>query len=412
HPAAYYSRGIVYGHVRDWVRAIEDFSRVVVLDPTSRDAYYLRALAYEIAGLDEQALADYSKMIELKPSDIDAYAERRTINRRLGNFDAAAADAGALTSLASKSETPSPTTTAVQPYTGEVYVLDCMLRDGSSVPGYMHAREEGKPADYDYSLWQRDPKTGYCKDEVEAQHRRNILANQEALKRKLESESNEARRVGASSVTAVRSSAESPRGYWLEDVMRDKAINRSGRQSDDLSAAGKPILPPEEPEYTSRLRAPAYDPSTPSAVVTHMDAETCYRTTPRAPGSINNMDTRYNPYETTSEALHGRGRRYDPYATQDSWAYDRANPYAIAPQYKYGVTNPRSPSGTYYNPSTTLGGGPQPNNWQTNRYDPYGTQRKSTPMSGLNQVPLVPLNPPSNCPRQPTSILNSNGKQC
>ena len=416
-PAPYYARGFIYAQAGDPARAIENFTQVITLAPGYRDAYYARAIVYEQAGFDDRALADYSKMIELNPSDIAAYAERWLLNTKLGNQEAASRDAYAVNHLASYTETPSPPPKSIPNDTDEVYVLDCMLKDGSSVPGYVHAREKRKPADFNYSLLQRDPKTGYCKDNVAEQHRRKVLADNEALERKRALENEEARRVGTSVASTSRPSAARQGAYLLQEEMNDERPNPNPNPNlkntfDTFDTIEDIIHPPKFPTYTSQLKAPAYVPHAPSGVATHMDEETYRRTTPRAPGSINDMNTRYNPYETTSEALHGRGKRYDPYATSNSWAYDRANPYAVAPHYKYGIVNPLSPSGTLYNPSTTLGGGPQPNNWQTNRYDPFGTRRNSTPMSGLNQVPLTPLNPPSNCPRQPSSILNSHAKQC
>jgi tetratricopeptide (TPR) repeat protein len=405
-PDVYYARGYVYASKREAARAISDFTHAIALRPGFRDAYYARAIVYEDAALYDRALADYTRMIELDASDSMAYLERATLNYELGNEQAAMADF--LIATAPSAGKPDTTVRRSANRSDDVYVMDCVLDDGSSVSGYMRKVDKTKPPDFDYARLQRNPKTGYCTKEVAAKEReRRLLVEKERDKNRQLADARRASEPPAR-VRPPDDEFTSPLYAYESDRGRDaNGFTSSPRQ--DYNA---PFSAPKFPTYESQIRAPQYIPHTPSNVVTHMDAETYKRTTPRLPSSINDLDTRYNPFATVDEATHGRGRRYDPYATKDSWAYDRANPYAVVPQYKRGIYNPLSPSGTPYNPSTTFGGGPQPNNWRSNRYDPFGTRRTSSPISGTGQGTLTPMHPPSNCPRQPSSRLDPHARQC
>ena len=109
----YYYRGIAYLTKKDFDLAIEDFSKVVEMDPEyvgtyyyhglaylfkgdfddlaienlnkaieqnsdHADAYYYRGAAYNFKGEVELAIKDYTKAIELKPDYADAYYNRGT----------------------------------------------------------------------------------------------------------------------------------------------------------------------------------------------------------------------------------------------------------------------------------------------------------------------------------------------
>ena len=72
---AYFYKGLVRGS-SDIQSAIEDFSKVIELDPYYKDAYLYRGHIKEASGNIRGAIKDYSKVIELDPSDEKAMAWR------------------------------------------------------------------------------------------------------------------------------------------------------------------------------------------------------------------------------------------------------------------------------------------------------------------------------------------------
>ena len=74
---AYYERGIVNGRLNKFDRAVEDFSRVIELDPNDVFAYNNRGLA-RARGLKKynEAIADFTKAVELDPQFAGAYDNR------------------------------------------------------------------------------------------------------------------------------------------------------------------------------------------------------------------------------------------------------------------------------------------------------------------------------------------------
>ncbi len=74
---AYYERGIVNGRLNKFDKAVEDFSRVIVLDPHDVFAYNNRGLA-RARGLQQynQAISDFTKAVELDPQFAEAYDNR------------------------------------------------------------------------------------------------------------------------------------------------------------------------------------------------------------------------------------------------------------------------------------------------------------------------------------------------
>ena len=56
---AYYCRGYVYDDMREYLKAIEDYSKAISLKPDYAKAYYNRAAAYKSLGNDLAANSDY-----------------------------------------------------------------------------------------------------------------------------------------------------------------------------------------------------------------------------------------------------------------------------------------------------------------------------------------------------------------
>ncbi len=67
--AAYLARGDQYFGLKDYDRAIADYSQAIFLMPDFAEAYNNRGLAYALKGKDNmvKAIADYSQAIQLRP---------------------------------------------------------------------------------------------------------------------------------------------------------------------------------------------------------------------------------------------------------------------------------------------------------------------------------------------------------
>jgi tetratricopeptide (TPR) repeat protein len=88
----YYNRGISYYGMKQWDKAIADYTKAIELDPQYTDAYYNRGVSWDNAGEWEKAIADYSKAIELDPGYSKAYDNRGVICGKIGKLDMAIAD--------------------------------------------------------------------------------------------------------------------------------------------------------------------------------------------------------------------------------------------------------------------------------------------------------------------------------
>jgi tetratricopeptide (TPR) repeat protein len=73
---AYYNRGVAYGNLKQYERAIEDYNKAIELDPNHTSAYYNRGNAYYYLKQYERAIEDYNKTIELDPNHAKAYNNR------------------------------------------------------------------------------------------------------------------------------------------------------------------------------------------------------------------------------------------------------------------------------------------------------------------------------------------------
>ena len=73
---AYYSRESAYSYKGDYDHAIEDCNKIIELNPKDARAYITRAGNYHIKGDYDYAIEDYDKAIELDPKNADAYSSR------------------------------------------------------------------------------------------------------------------------------------------------------------------------------------------------------------------------------------------------------------------------------------------------------------------------------------------------
>lgn len=93
------NRGVAYGELGDYDRAIQDYNQALTLRPGDRTSiknlrigYARRGSAHANLGEQDQALADYSKAIELEPQHAPTYVRRGQLRLERNEPELAAAD--------------------------------------------------------------------------------------------------------------------------------------------------------------------------------------------------------------------------------------------------------------------------------------------------------------------------------
>ena len=89
---AYVSRGAALMKMDRNKEAIADFDQAIELDPNHPKAFYLRGLARTERGDHEGALTDFGNAIDLNPDYGPAYYSRAALQLELGREDLAAND--------------------------------------------------------------------------------------------------------------------------------------------------------------------------------------------------------------------------------------------------------------------------------------------------------------------------------
>jgi len=94
--AAHYNRGLAHGELGQYIEAIEDFDRVILLQPANAEAFNHRGTAYANRGHNDRAIQDYDQAIRLKPDFADAFNNRGfswfakgDLSRAIRDYDAA-----------------------------------------------------------------------------------------------------------------------------------------------------------------------------------------------------------------------------------------------------------------------------------------------------------------------------------
>lgn len=90
--AHYNDRGLLFVELKDYDKAIADFSTAIKLGKEFAPAYANRAAAYEAKGERDKALADYTQGIELAPKNFAALNGRGLVHTQLKKYDQAMAD--------------------------------------------------------------------------------------------------------------------------------------------------------------------------------------------------------------------------------------------------------------------------------------------------------------------------------
>lgn len=90
--SAYPNRGLAHFALKEYQKAIADYTRAIKLNPTYARAYNERGLVYEQLKEYQQALADYDQAIELNPDDVSTYHNRGLVYVALKEYQKAIAD--------------------------------------------------------------------------------------------------------------------------------------------------------------------------------------------------------------------------------------------------------------------------------------------------------------------------------
>jgi tetratricopeptide (TPR) repeat protein len=88
----YNNQGVAYGGLKQYEKAIEDFSKAIDLNPKYADAYNNRGNAYREIKQHEKAIEDYNKAIEHNPNLAVAYNNRGLAYRKIKQYERAIED--------------------------------------------------------------------------------------------------------------------------------------------------------------------------------------------------------------------------------------------------------------------------------------------------------------------------------
>jgi len=89
---AYYNRGLANQKLRLYDKAIKDFTRTIQLKSDYIQAYFERGNVYFDKGLNKEAIEDYSKTLETNPDDVNSLFNRGLAYKRMKNYKAAYQD--------------------------------------------------------------------------------------------------------------------------------------------------------------------------------------------------------------------------------------------------------------------------------------------------------------------------------
>jgi len=82
---AYYNRGTIKSNLNDYMGAISDFNKAILINPYFENAYFSRGFSKSKLGDNLNAIQDYNKTIEINPSHAEAYYNRGVLKYNLGD---------------------------------------------------------------------------------------------------------------------------------------------------------------------------------------------------------------------------------------------------------------------------------------------------------------------------------------
>ena len=88
----YFRSGVKARQQGQYSEAIQDFTKVIGLNPDDAETYYFRGFTYYNQGNHDYAIKDFTKAIELNPDDAETYHFRGFIHYSNGEYDQAIED--------------------------------------------------------------------------------------------------------------------------------------------------------------------------------------------------------------------------------------------------------------------------------------------------------------------------------
>jgi tetratricopeptide (TPR) repeat protein len=88
----YFKEGEAKSKQRNFVAAIEDYSKAITADPKMWNAYVKRAFCYGLTEQYGKAVEDYTVVIGAEPEKIYSYQSRGSAHYKLGHYPEALAD--------------------------------------------------------------------------------------------------------------------------------------------------------------------------------------------------------------------------------------------------------------------------------------------------------------------------------
>ena len=89
---AYIQRALSYTKIKDFEKAAADFDRAIVFNDKDAELYYFSGKAYHLLGKNEMAYEKLSAAIEMKRKFLEAYQERSLVLMDLGRYEEALDD--------------------------------------------------------------------------------------------------------------------------------------------------------------------------------------------------------------------------------------------------------------------------------------------------------------------------------
>lgn len=90
--AAAFRRANAYFAIRNYGRAVSDYTRALEHAPRSPEIYFNRAIAHERAGRYSKAVEDYTSAVTVNPQYVKAYCNRASLCWSQGERDQALSD--------------------------------------------------------------------------------------------------------------------------------------------------------------------------------------------------------------------------------------------------------------------------------------------------------------------------------
>ena len=94
-----YSHAVAKSRAGKYQEAIQDFSRIIEINPKFTKAYYGRGLAKFDLGNKEEAIADYTQALAINPNYIDAYLARGIAKLIVGDISGTITDANQIITI-------------------------------------------------------------------------------------------------------------------------------------------------------------------------------------------------------------------------------------------------------------------------------------------------------------------------